>query len=70
MLGYLRRHDIWISEKLKFDYIKNKKSFQSKMKTFILVSQVLSLRLTKQISKNVAYTTFKLITHFPKYLSK
>ena len=29
MLRYLRRNDIWISEKLNFDYLKNKKSFLS-----------------------------------------
>ena len=28
-LGIWRRHDIWISEKSKNDYLKNKKSFQS-----------------------------------------
>ena len=26
-LGIWRRHDIWISENLKFDYLKNEKNF-------------------------------------------
>ena len=30
------RHDIWISEKLKFDYLKNEKSFQSEIKNIFL----------------------------------
>ena len=46
--------------KLKFDYLKNEKSFRSEIKkTLFLVSQVLSFRHTKQTSKNVADTTFK-----------
>ena len=32
-LGIWWRHDIWISEKLKFDYLKNEKSFQSEVKS-------------------------------------
>ena len=32
MLEHLRRHDIWILEKLKFDYLKKEKSFQSEIK--------------------------------------
>ena len=44
---------------LKFDYLKKEKSFQSEVKSIFLVSQVLSFRHTKQISKNVADTTFK-----------
>ena len=59
-LGIWWCHDIWISENLKFDYLKNKKSFQSEIKTFLPVSQVLSFRHTKQISKNVDDTTFKV----------
>ena len=44
----------------KVDYLKNKKSFQSEIQSiFFLVSQVLSVRHTKQTSKNVADTTFK-----------
>ena len=38
-------------------WLKNEKNFQSEIKT-IFVSQVLSFRLTKQTSKNVADTTF------------
>ena len=48
------------SKKLKLDYLKNEKSFRSKMKMFFLVSQVLFFRNTKQTNKNVADTTFKL----------
>ena len=47
-LGIWERHDIWISEKLKFDYLKNKKTFWSEMKDILLVSQVLFFRLTKK----------------------
>ena len=54
------RHDIWISEKLQFDYEKkNEKSQQKEIKKVILVSQVVSFRLTKENSKNVTGTTFK-----------
>ena len=35
-----------------------KRAFEVKLKTFSLASQVLSFRLTKQTSKNVADTTF------------
>ena len=31
-LGIWWRHDTWISENLKFDYLKNEKSFQSEIK--------------------------------------
>ena len=30
MLKNLRRHDIWISENLKFDYLNNEKVFEVK----------------------------------------
>ena len=44
----------------KFDFLENKKSFWSEIKkTFFLVWQVLSFRLEKQTSTNVADTTFK-----------
>ena len=52
-----------MSEKLKFDYL-NEKSFRSQIKTFFLVSQVLAFRRKKQISKNVADTTFKIDARF------
>ena len=42
-----------------------KRAFKVKLKTFFLVSQVPSLRLTKQTSKNVADTTFNLINQQP-----
>ena len=51
-LGIWWHHDIWISEKWKFDYLK---------KWRVLVSQVLFFRYTKQTSKNVAGKTFKAI---------
>ena len=37
-LGIWGRHDIQISEKLKFYYLKNEKSFQSQKKSIFLVS--------------------------------
>ena len=47
------------TEKLKFDCLKNKKNFQSKIKKgFFLASQVFSFWHTKQNSKNVADSTF------------
>ena len=46
----------WISEKLRFDYLKNEKCFRSE--SLFLVSQVISFRLTKQTRKNVTDTTF------------
>ena len=58
-LGIGLPHGIWISEKLKFDYLKNEKSFPSEIKTFVPILQVLSFRRTKQSSKNVTDTTFK-----------
>ena len=52
------RHNIWISKKLKFPYLRNERSFSNE-KPFALVSHVPSLKLTKQTSKNVVYTIFK-----------
>ena len=58
-------HDIWISEKLNSDYLKNKKSFGSeKQKAFFLVSKVLAFRDTKQTSKNVVDSTLKVYLGF------
>ena len=51
-----------ISQKLKFDYLKNEKSFQCEIKTFFLVSQVLSFRYTKQSSEKLVDTTFTIIS--------
>ena len=31
MLGHLKRHDIWVSEKLKFNYMQNEKTFWSEI---------------------------------------
>ena len=56
-------HNIWISEKLKSDYLKNKKSF--------CVLKALSFRHTKQTSKNVADTTFKdCVRYFSFFFNK
>ena len=58
-------HDIWISEKLNSDYLKNKKSFGSeKQKAFFLVSKVLAFRDTKQTSKNVVDSTLEVYLGF------
>ena len=46
-------------EKLKSSYLKNEKSFRGEIKTFFLVSEVLSFRHKKQTSKNVVDTTLK-----------
>ena len=49
-LGICWRHDIWIFGKLKFDYLKNEKSFRSEIKkTFFRVYQVFSFRHTKRL---------------------
>ena len=56
-LGIWWRHDIWISEKLKFDYLKNEKSFRSEVKN---IFPCFTNALKKQTSKKVAETTFKL----------
>ena len=58
-LGVWWRHDIWISEKKNFDYLKNEKSFRSEIKNIFTFSQVLCFRLTKQTSKNVVDTAFE-----------
>ena len=48
-----------ISEKLEFDYLNNEKNFRIEIKkTFFLALTVLSFRLIKQTSKNIADTTF------------
>ena len=55
-------YDIWISEKLNFDYFDNEKSFLNQIKDIpSSFTNVLSLRLTKQTSRNVVDTTFKQI---------
>ena len=46
---------------LKFDFFHNETSFWIKIKTIFLISQVLSFRLKKQTSKNVADTTFNIL---------
>ena len=56
MLGHWWGHDIWISENLKFDYLKGKKSFWSEIKNIFPCFQVLSFKFTKQTSKNTVDT--------------
>ena len=46
---------------LKLDFLENKKSFRSEIKTFSQVSQLLSFRHEKQTSKNLVDTTFNPI---------
>ena len=54
-------HEIWKSKILKFDFLENEKNLWSKKKNFFfLIEQVLSLRLKKQSSKNVADTAFNV----------
>ena len=36
LMGIWLRYDTWVSGKLKFDYLKNNKSFWSEMKNFFL----------------------------------
>ena len=60
--------DIWISEKVKFDYLKNEKSFRNETKNIFLLSKVLFFRHKKETSKNVllhfSATTFKYLLSF------
>ena len=59
-LGIWWWKEIWISEKLKLDYLENKKSFQNEIKKyFSFFHKCSSFRLTKQNSKNVVDTAFK-----------
>ena len=60
-LGIWWHHDIWISEKLKFDYLKNEKSFRGEIKKHSsLVSLVLSFKYIKtDYQKCVVDTNFK-----------
>ena len=54
--------DVMKSENLKFSnliFSRTKRAFEVKQKTLFLVSQVLSFRIKKQSSKNLADTTFK-----------
>ena len=62
-LGIWWRHNIWISENLKFDYLKNQKSFWSEITNISPCLSRPSFRLTNQTSKNVADTTFKAVTN-------
>ena len=60
-LGIQWLHDIWISEKIKIDYLKNKELSKWNKKLFFLASQVLSFRHAKQTSKNVVDPTIKVM---------
>ena len=54
--------NIWILEKLEFDYLKNEKSFRNEIKNIFLgFINMLSFRYTKQTSKNLAGTTLNII---------
>ena len=50
------RHDIWMSENLKFDYFKNEKSFRSEIKNIFHCFTSALFRHMKQTNKNVADT--------------
>ena len=58
-LGIWWQHEIWIFEKLKFDYLKNENNFWSEMKN-VFPCIVLWFILTKQTIKNVADATFQM----------
>ena len=58
-VGIWWRHETWIFKILKSDFLENEKSFWSEIKNIFPIWQVLSFRLKKQTSKNVANTTFK-----------
>ena len=45
-------HDIWTSEELKFDYLKNEKSFRSEIKNIFFASQVLSFKHTQTLNRD------------------
>ena len=44
---------------LKFDYLKNEKSFRNKIEDIFFLFQKCSFTHTKQTNKNIADTTFK-----------
>ena len=58
-LGIWWRHDIWISKKLKFDYLKKEKSFRSEIKNIFPGFISAHFQTYKTNSKNVANTIFK-----------
>ena len=51
-LGIWWRHDIWISENLKLDYLENKKNFWSEKKKHFSLFHKSPFRYTKQANKN------------------
>ena len=53
---------------VKIDYLKNEKSFWSKIKIIFPCFTVLSFRYKIQTSKNVADTTFKNFKHYLKWM--
>ena len=58
-------HEIWIPKILNFGFLENKKCFWKEVKKFFLISQMLSVRLKKQTSKNAAVSTisFQSVSH-------
>ena len=64
MLRHMRRHDIWISEKLKFDYLKNEKSYPSEIKNVFPCLLSALFRYTKQTSILQHLPTVDKIYHF------
>ena len=57
-LGIWWCHDIWISGKLKFEYLKTEKCFSNEIKKYLSLFHKSSFSLSKQTNKNVAYRIF------------
>ena len=51
MLGHWSRHDIWIYENLKFDYLKNKTAFEMKKNFFSLFHKSSLLDIQNKLVK-------------------
>ena len=62
MLRHLRRHDIWIPDKLKLYYLKNKKSFQNEIKNIFFFHKCSLLDL-KKTSKKYSWRNLKVWHH-------
>ena len=60
-LGIWWRHNIWISEKLKFDYLIN--AFDGKWKCFSFFRKCSPLDIKKQTCKNIVVKTFERKLH-------
>ena len=64
-LSILWRHDIWISEKVKFDYLYIKKSFQNEIKKhFSLFLKCSFLDIQKKLAKKLGMQPFKIFFDF------